>query len=175
MHAEMIKPRHRSTIALVAAMLVGVTVALSGPAEAASATDRSVVMSARQWQLVDQMTHTALFAALGINTVRGVHAIERERERFALTLRALRDGNGGLGLEPARAPEVLRQIDRVETLWQSYDSAMLAVIHDLRWKPLVEDAHMEALFDLHDQITAAIDDTTEAFRRSRQRLTTAQR
>ncbi len=175
MDTDRTTPKHRPARALLAAMLVGLTALVAAPAAAASPADRSVAVSARQWQLVDQMTHTALFAALGINTVRGVHAIERERERFALTLRALRDGNGGLGLEPARTPEVLRQIDRVEALWQDYDAAMLAVIHDLRWKPMVADTHMEALFDLHDQIIVAIDDTTEAFRQSRQRLTTAQR
>lgn len=175
MHADLIKLKRRHAMALLAAMLMGVAVVTAGTAEAANAANRSVALSAGQWQLADEMTQTALFAALGINTVRGVRAIEEKQERFALTLRALRDGNSGLGLDPAPSPEVLQQLDRTDTLWLRYETAMAAVVHDLRWKPLVDEAHIEALMDIHERLIDAIDDTTEAFRQSRQRLTTAQR
>ena len=154
---------------LVAAALMMMTVAAS----ADSAVDRSVGLSLRQWHEVDQMTNAATLASLGINIVQGVEAIEQQRATFPQTLRALRDGDEALGLEPPQSPDVLDRIARVEELWLRYDTAMTAVVHDLRWEPLVDVAKFEALFDVHVEIASAIDEMTEAFMRSRARLTTA--
>ncbi len=146
---------------------------MSMTASADSAVDRSVSLSSQQWHEVDQMTNAATLASLGINIVQVVEAIEEQQTTFPQTLRALRYGDEDLGLEPAASPEVLDQIDRVEVLWLRYDAAMTAIIDDLRSNPEVDVAYFEALFDVHVQITGAIEEMTEAFRRSRHHFSAA--
>ena len=173
MYVTAVRPTPRKAMVPFHGILIAVAfMMMTVPASAGSAIDRSISLSSQQWRDVDQMTNTALFASLGINIVRGVHAIERAQAAFPDMLRALRDGDESLGLEPAPTPDVLARIARVESLWRRYDSVMQTIVHDLRWKPLVDEADIEALIDIHVLITDAVDDMTEAFRRSRQRLTT---
>ena len=159
--------RHRAVILARGLLTATALIMMSVTASADSAIDRSVSLSSQQWHEVDQMTNAATLASLGINIVQVVEAIEVQRTTFPQTLRALRYGDEGLGLEPAASPEVLDQIDRVEALWLRYDAAMTAIVNDLRSNPEVDVAYFEALFDVHVQITHAIDEMTEAFRRSR--------
>lgn len=170
------KPIDRNAKAMAWGVLVGIVLMLGATvAEARSPLDRSVNLSSRQWQLVDRMTQTTVFAALGINIVRGVDAIERTRVQFAHTLTALREGDAELGLVAPMSPEVLRQIDEMEAQWRHYDAMLETILTELRMLPQLDDSRIDELTDSHALLTAAIDETTEAFRRSRARLTTAHR
>ena len=168
------KPTDRNAKALACGVLVGIVLMLGATAaDALSPLDRSVSLSSQQWQLVDRMTQTTVFAALGINIVRGVDAIERTRVEFAITLTGLREGNAELGLVAPMSLEVLRQIDEMEAHWRHYDATLETILSELRMLPQLDDSRIDELADSHALLTAAIDETTEAFRRSRARLTTA--
>ncbi len=174
MYKSASKPMPFGAMILIKSLLVATALMMmTVTASADSAVDRSVRLSLRQWHEVDQMTNAATLASLGINIVRGVETIEQQQAAFPQTLRALRDGDEALGLEPPLSPDVLDRIARVEELWLRYDAAMTAVVYDLRREPLVDVDKFEALFNVHVEITDAIDDMTAAFMRSRQRLTTA--
>lgn len=152
------------------ALMMMATQAIARPID-----DRASQLSAQQWHLVDQMTQTTVFTVLGHGTEREVREIEDARAQFDRTLRGLRSGDEELGLNPASDPEVLNQIARVETVWLQYDAALQAIITELYSAPEVDVALMEVLFDLHVEITATIDQMTEALLQAPSRTTTAMR
>ena len=163
MRTDAAKPAFGIVDALCYGVLVGIAlVGLIGPAKADADPDRSFELSARQWHLVDQMTNATLFATLGLNSERGIRAIEQRRALFARTLNGLLRGDGELGLVAASEPEAAQRMARVDALWRRYDAALGTVLVQLRMAPRVAESDVEALMDAHAPISLAIDDATAA-------------
>lgn len=156
-------------------IFLGLALMMATQAEARPVDDRTSQLWALQWHLVDRMTQTTVMTVLGHGTEKEVSEIEDARAQFDRTLRGLRRGDDELGLKPTSDPEVLNRISRVELVWLRYDAALQAIIAELYSAPEVDVAFMEALFDLHVEIIATIDQTTEALRQAPSRTTTAYR
>lgn len=175
MHSQTALPTERTAKALAFGILLAITLTMAAiPARADGALERSISTSSQQWRLADHMTQTTVFAALGINIVRGVDAIERMRDQFDGTMRGLRYGDADRDLVAPMSPDVVRKIEIMDTSWQRYDAHLQIVLTELRTLPQLDDTRIDELSEHHETLVGAIDDATEALRQMRSRITTVQ-
>lgn len=145
----------RRPLCVVAALAVSALVALSGPAAAerepqldgqvAAVPKRAgqnsamqlqpVHMSGRLQALSQAMIMRSLLAALSVEKKRNVKTLAKERDAFVRILRGLRHGDENLDLRPAKNPEILKKLARLEKEWSIFGPAVQSIIDTGRITP----------------------------------------
>lgn len=133
------------------------------PADARSGANRSINLAGQQRMLIEQMTNGTMLAVLGIDTQDNIRAIRSARSQFRRTLRGLRDGDDGLGLNPTSTPEVLAEIAEIEQHWPRYDQTLQTVVTSVMTAAQIDHSHIRELAEIQELIIAAVDRTVGAF------------
>ena len=154
MYANRIMSRRRP-LCVATALAVSAVVALSGPAAAEREPQldgqvaavpkhagqnsaiqlQPVHMSGRLQALSQAMIMRSLLAALSVEKKRNVKTLAKERDAFARILRGLRHGDEKLGLRPAKNPEILAKLARLEKEWSIFGPAVQSIIDTGRITP----------------------------------------
>lgn len=129
------------------------------PAEAQVQNKRSYTLAGRQLLLIERMTNSALFAALGIDAAPGLTSIHWSRNRFDRMQTELRDGNPYLGLNPTMKPELLDKLDIADLRWQRYDS----LFGEITTSASVSKAQIRALTASHADTIKALSQMVDSY------------
>jgi hypothetical protein len=145
-----------------------VAVAFLDPAAAEEQNQRQRMISLTESQtmLAQKMGKELLLVALGIDKKGNLDNLEASRALFERTLRALREGDGELGLLGSRNPDFLEGLSKVGELWLLYDATIrrsttsnaitadqVGTVDDLS-RP-ISDAVKEAVEVLHEEARQA--------------------
>jgi hypothetical protein len=112
----------RADLKLAAMVSVVLVMLAAPPAEAAWNNTQPFTLAERQLLLMERMTNSALFAALGVDASPGLKSIHWSRDRFDRMLADLRKGNPHIGLSPTTEGEILEKLDLADSRWRQYDS-----------------------------------------------------
>jgi hypothetical protein len=112
----------RADLKLAAMVSVVLVMLAAPPAEAAWNNTQPFTLAERQLLLMERMTNSALFAALGVDASPGLKSIHWSRDRFDRMLADLRKGNTHIGLSPTTEGEILEKLDLADSRWRQYDS-----------------------------------------------------
>ncbi len=110
--------------ALVTPLMYVPSVATAGDVPLAQDGKRKINLSGRQRMLSQRMAKAVCFAAMGIDTQRHLDTAADAHALFDVTLKALRQGNTELGMNPEKNPRILEQLAGVEALWSEYGPAV---------------------------------------------------
>ncbi|MCP3900689.1 MAG: hypothetical protein GY707_13350 [Desulfobacteraceae bacterium] len=77
-------------------------------------------LSGKQRMLTQKMSKEIIFIALNFNSKKNLFNLEITSDLFDDTLKGLRDGDEELSLVPTVAPEIIRQLDKVQSLWEPF-------------------------------------------------------
>ncbi len=111
---------------LIAVSLFNVSHAYAEP----SAADYGVVLnlSGKQRMLSQKMTKEVTLIALKHDAAANLDNLQKTSALFDKTLRGLRNGDASLGLPATESKRVLRQLDKVEKIWQEFYPAVQEII-----------------------------------------------
>jgi hypothetical protein len=103
-----------------------VTVAFVDPATAQEQEQRQRMINLAESQnmLVQRMSKELILVALDIDKNNNLRSLESSRALFERTLKALRDGDSGLGSPGSRNPDFLEGLGKVGELWLLYDATI---------------------------------------------------
>ncbi len=77
-------------------------------------------LSGKQRMLTQKMSKEVMLVALDIDKEQNLKNLTATSSLFDKTLKGLRDGDADLKLPPTTSPKILRQLDRVEKLWNDF-------------------------------------------------------
>lgn len=115
----------------VTGLLLFVFVALvSADVLAVTASEYAVVinLAGRQRMLTQKMSKEMLLVAKGIEAEANRQSLAKTAALFDTTLKGLRDGSAELGLPPTESAVTLRQLGKVEGLWNDFHAVVRTVI-----------------------------------------------
>jgi len=103
-----------------------VTVTFVDPATAQEQEQRQHMINLAESQnmLVQRMSKELMLVALDIDRNDNLRKLESSRALFERTLKALRDGDDGLGSPGSRNPDFLEGLGKVGELWLLYDATI---------------------------------------------------
>lgn len=121
----MTRPSFARAIVMAAALLL-----ISADTWAVTASEYAVVinLAGRQRMLTQKMSKEMLLVAKGIDAEANRANLAKTATLFDTTLKGLRDGDAALGLPPTEEAVTLRQLGRVDGLWQPFHERVKAVV-----------------------------------------------
>ena len=103
---------------------------LSADVLAVTASEYATVinLAGRQRMLTQKMSKEMLLVAKGVDADANRAALAKTADLFDTTLKGLRDGDAGLGLPPTEDAVTLRQLGKVDALWQQFHAVVAKVV-----------------------------------------------
>lgn len=99
-------------------------------AEGPTAAEYGVVLnlSGKQRMLSQKMSKEVMLIALDVDTDKNIENLKATAGLFDKTLKGLRDGDAELKLPPTTNSRILKQIDKVESIWTEFNTVIQAII-----------------------------------------------
>ena len=79
-------------------------------------------LAGKQRMLTQKMTKEALLVSLGIDTAKQRKLLEKTRALYDRTLKGFREGDTILGLDPARNPQIIAYLDKLQQAWKPFSA-----------------------------------------------------
>ncbi|WP_136807710.1 type IV pili methyl-accepting chemotaxis transducer N-terminal domain-containing protein [Desulfosediminicola flagellatus] len=121
---------HLQTVLLVLIGLVYACYPSIVVAEGPTAAEYGVVLnlSGKQRMLSQKMSKEVMLIALDIETDKNIENLKATAGLFDKTLKGLRDGDADLKLPPTTNSRILKQIDKVESIWTEFNAVIQEII-----------------------------------------------
>ncbi|WED23874.1 type IV pili methyl-accepting chemotaxis transducer N-terminal domain-containing protein [Vibrio sp. JC009] len=97
---------------------------------APSAAEYGVILnlSGKQRMLSQKMSKEVALIALKVDVEQNVNNLKATSALFDKTLKGLRDGDSSLGLPPTESKRIIRQLDKVSSIWTEFYPVVKSVI-----------------------------------------------
>ncbi|EXJ14601.1 type IV pili methyl-accepting chemotaxis transducer N-terminal domain-containing protein [Imhoffiella purpurea] len=99
-------------------------------AEGPSSAEYGVVLnlSGKQRMLSQKMSKEAMLVALDVDRDKNLANLEKTSALFDKTLKGLRDGSEELGLPPTTSGRILRQLGKIDAVWQEFYTVIEQIV-----------------------------------------------
>jgi len=84
-------------------------------------------LAGKQRMLTQKMSKEAALIALDVDVSANKSALKATHDLFDKTLTGLKNGDADLGLTAAKAPDIIRGLDKVSELWQKFSPQIASV------------------------------------------------
>ena len=120
--------------ALAVGLIGGASLLSTGPtlAEGPSSAEYGVVLnlSGKQRMLTQKMSKEMMLVALDVDKAANLANLEKTSALFDKTLKGLRNGSDKLRLPPTSSKRILRQLDKIDTIWADFHPVVKQVLTD---------------------------------------------
>lgn len=110
-------------------------------------------LSGRQRMLTQKMTKEVCLIAANRNVADNLKSLKATRDLFDVTLAGLKDGDAEVGLPPTKSGRILRQIFKIETLWDPFRAAVDAILSEGKVSSedlaLIADSNLQLLKEMN--------------------------
>ncbi|MCP4291030.1 MAG: hypothetical protein GY780_04240 [bacterium] len=125
--------RSRHLIVLPAILLVSLFVFFDAApvfADGPTAAEYGVVLnlSGKQRMLTQKMSKEIVLIAMGHETAANVKNLQATAGLFDKTLKGLRNGDADLNLVPTTSSRIIRQLDKIDTIWAEFQPVVQTII-----------------------------------------------
>ena len=123
--------RNRPGLSLLCLFALGLILpAADALADGPSAAEYGVVLnlSGKQRMLTQKMSKEIILIAMDHEKATNLKSLEATAGLFDKTLRGLRDGDADLSLVATSSPRILRQLDRVASIWAEFQPVVDGVL-----------------------------------------------
>ncbi len=130
LHTKSSKPLQTTGALLLALLLLFCIVPVSLASDGPTSAEYGVVLnlSGKQRMLSQKMSKEIMLVALGIDTEKNLANLAKTSGLFDKTLKGLRNGSSELHLPPTNAKRILRQLDKVDTIWAGFYPVVQAIL-----------------------------------------------
>jgi len=149
----------RGNLKIAGIFSVVILILAASPAQAQTSNNRSFMLAERQLLLIERMTNSALFAALGIDASSGLNSIHWSRDRFDRMQRDLREGDPNVGLSPTTEPKILEKLDSADARWRQYAAIFGKIVKSGK----VSQAQVRALTASHGNTVEALNQMVDSY------------
>ena len=122
-------------ITVLSALMFAALPALAQDGPTAAEYGTVLNLSGKQRMLTQKMSKEIMLIALEADKAKNVANLTKTAALFDKTLHGLRDGDADLGLPPTSSKRIVRQLDKVQTIWADFKVTVDQVVSSGRATP----------------------------------------